>query len=72
LWLQYVPLTLWTQPLFVISTILAFSTLATFGGAVLSTRVLPHWVDWLALVYALAGLVLAGFTAGNVSPFSIT
>jgi hypothetical protein len=65
----YVQLTLWTQPLFVIYTILAFSALAAYGGAILSTRVLPHWVGWLALVYALAGLVLAGVTAGNVPPF---
>jgi hypothetical protein len=66
---SYVQLTLWTLPLFVIYTILAFSALAAYGGAILSTRVLPHWVGWLALVYALAGLVLAGVTAGNVPPF---
>jgi hypothetical protein len=65
----YVQLTLWTQPLFVIYTILAFSALAAYGGAILSTRVLPHWVGWLSLIYSLAGLVLAGFTAGNVPPF---
>jgi hypothetical protein len=65
----YVQLTLWTQPLFVIYTILAFSALAAYGGAILSTHVLPHWVGWLAIVYSLAGLVLAGFTAGNVPPF---
>jgi len=65
----YVQLTPGTQPLFVIYTILAFSALAVYGGAVLSTRVLPHWVGWLSIVYGLAGLVLAGFTAGNVPPF---
>jgi hypothetical protein len=65
----YVPLTLWTQPLFVIYTILAFSVLAAYGGAVLSKRVLPHWIGWLAIIYSLAGLVLAGVTAGNVPPF---
>jgi hypothetical protein len=65
----YVQLTLWTQPLFVIYTILAFSALAAYGGAILSTHVLPHWVGWLAIVYSLAGLVLAGFTGGNVPPF---
>jgi hypothetical protein len=65
----YVQLTLWTQPLFVIYTILAFSALAAYGGAILSTRVLPHWVGWLSIVYGLAGLVLAGFAAGNVPPF---
>jgi len=66
---SYVLLTLGTQPLFVIYTILAFSALAAYGGAILSTRVLPHWVGWLALVYSLAGLLLAGFTTGNVPPF---
>jgi hypothetical protein len=65
----YVQLTLWTQPLFVLYTILAFSALAAYGGAILSTRVLPHWVGWLSIIYSLAGLVLAGFTAGNVPPF---
>ncbi len=65
----YVQLTLWTQPLFVIYTILAFSALVAYGGAILSTRVLPHWVGWLCIVYGLAGLVLAGFIAGNVPPF---
>jgi hypothetical protein len=65
----YVQLTLWTRPLFVIYTILAFSALAAYGGAILSTPVLPHWVGWLSIVYGLAGLVLAGFTAGNVPPF---
>ena len=65
----YVQLTLWTQPLFVIYTILAFSALVAYGGAILSTRVLPHWVGWLCIVYGLAGLVLAGFNGGNVPPF---
>ena len=64
----YVPLTLWTQVLFVIYSILAFSALAVYGGAVLSTRVLPHWVGWLAIVYGLAGLGLVGIT-GDADPF---
>jgi hypothetical protein len=63
----YVPLTLWTHALFVIYTILAFSALATYGGAVLSTRVLPNWVGWLAILYGLAGLGLLGFT-GDAPP----
>jgi hypothetical protein len=65
----YVQLTLWTQPLFVIYTILAFSALAAYGGAILFTRVLPHWVGWFSIVYGLAGLALAGVTAGNAPPF---
>ena len=63
----YVPLTLWTHALFVIYTILAFSALAAYGAAMLSTRVLPHWVGWLAIVYGLAGLGLLGFT-GDAPP----
>jgi hypothetical protein len=51
---SYVQLTLGTQPLFVIYTILAFSALAAYGGAILSTRLLPHWMGWLSIIYALA------------------
>jgi hypothetical protein len=48
--------------------VLAFSALSAYGGAVLSTRVLPHWVGWLAIVYGLAGLGLVGVT-GDADPF---
>jgi hypothetical protein len=58
----YVPLTRWTGVLFVLYTVLAFSGLAAYGGAVLTTPVLPHWVGWTAIVYALAGLALLGVT----------
>jgi hypothetical protein len=64
----YVPLTRWAGVLFVIYTVLAFSALAAYGGAVLSTPVLPHWVGWLALVYGLAGLGLVG-VSGDAPPF---
>ncbi|HEY6408814.1 MAG TPA: hypothetical protein VIY29_15240, partial [Ktedonobacteraceae bacterium] len=64
----YVPLTLWLHALFVIYTILAFSALAAYGGAVLVTGVLPHWVGWISIVYGLAGLGLLGFT-GDAPPF---
>lgn len=65
----YQLLTLWTNVLFVIYTILAFVALACYGGAVLSTHVLPRWVGWVLLVYSLAGLGLTGVTQGNVPPF---
>jgi len=64
----YLPFHQWTQVLFVIYSILAFSALAVYGGAVLSTRVLPHWLGWLAIVYGLAGLGLVGVT-GDADPF---
>ena len=65
----YLALTLWTTVLFVIYTILAFIALICYGGAVLSTGVLPHWVGWLSIVYGLGGLGLTGITGGNVPPF---
>jgi hypothetical protein len=65
---SYVPLLLWTEALFVIYTILAFSALAAYGGAMLSTRLLPKFMGWLAIVYGLAGLGLLGFS-GDVPPF---
>jgi hypothetical protein len=49
-------LTRWTGVLFVIYTVLAFSALVAYGGAVLSTGVLPHWVGspsstvWLEMI----------------------
>ena len=64
----YLPLQEWTQVLFVIYSVLAFSAIAAYGGAMLSTRVLPHWVGWLAIVYGLAGLGLVGVT-GDADPF---
>jgi hypothetical protein len=60
----YVPLTLWTQALFIIYSILAYCALAAYGGAILSTRLLPRWMGWLAIVYSLAGLGLTVMTAG--------
>ncbi|MGO8948747.1 MAG: hypothetical protein ACLQUY_14065 [Ktedonobacterales bacterium] len=65
----FMALTLWTNVLFAIYTILAFVALAFYGGAVLSTRLLPHWVGWLLIAYSLAGLVVTGTSSGNVPPF---
>ena len=64
----YVPLTLWTHALFVIYTVLAFSAMVAYGGAMLTTHVLPQWVGWTAIVYSLAGLGLLAFT-GDAPPF---
>ena len=60
----YVPLAHWTGMLFVIYTILTFSGLAAYGGAILSTRVLPRWVGWLAIGYGIAGVSIYSFTHG--------
>ncbi len=64
----YVPLTLWIHALFVIYTVLAFSAMVAYGGAVLSTHLLPQWVGWVTIFYSLAGLGLLEFT-GDAPPF---
>ncbi len=62
------PLILWTHALFVIYTVLAFSAMVAYGGAVLTTHVLPQWAGWTTIVYSLAGLGLLAFT-DDAPPF---
>lgn len=64
----YVPLTMWTTALFRIYTVLAFSALALFGGALLLSRMLPRWLSWTALLYGLAGLGLFVYVH-DIPPF---
>lgn len=64
----YGPFTRWRGMLFVLYTVLAFSGLAAYGGAVLSTSVLPEWVGWTAIVYALVGMGVLGITR-DAPPF---
>jgi len=63
----YVPLTQWTDVLFVVYTILTFLAAAAYGGALLSTRLLPRWLGWVTIAYSLFFL---GLTAafGNAPP----
>ncbi len=65
----YVPLTRWTHTLFNIHTTLSFAALLAYGGALLTTRVLPRWVGWLTIVYALAGSGLLAYTHDFVPLF---
>jgi hypothetical protein len=58
---------MWTTALFRVYTVLAFSALALYGGALLVSRVLPRWVSWIALLYGLAGLGLFVF-AQDIPP----
>jgi hypothetical protein len=64
----YAPFGATTQPLFVIYTMLTFAAVLAYGGAVLNTRVLPHWVGWVTIVYTLLNLGAAGFAGGNAAP----
>jgi len=57
------------QPLFVIYTQLTFAALLAYGGAVLNTRVLPHWVGWVTMIYTLFNLLTTVFSGGITAPF---
>ena len=58
----YVPLKAWIGVLFVLYTILTFLAAGAYGGALLSTRLLPRWLGWTVIVYSLAGLGLFAVT----------
>jgi hypothetical protein len=64
----YEPLTVGTTAIFRIYTVLAFSALALYGGALLVSRMLPRWLSWTALLYGLAGLGLFAY-AHDIAPF---
>ena len=58
----YTALSTWTWAMFVIFTILAFGGIMAFGGAILATNLLPHWLGWAAIIYSAAGLVILAIT----------
>jgi hypothetical protein len=62
------PLTLWGTALFRIYTVLAFLALALYGGALLVSRLLPRWLGWAAMMYAVAGLGVLAY-AHDFLPF---
>lgn len=58
----YTALSTWTWAMFVLFTILAFGGMMAFGGAILATGLLPHWLGWATIVYSAAGLILLAIT----------
>jgi hypothetical protein len=44
--------------LFVIYTILTFAGLSLYGGAILTSMLLPGWAGWTAVIYGVAGLIV--------------
>ncbi len=64
----YTPFYLWATALFHVYTFFAFSALALYGAAVLTSRVLPRWIGWAAIIYALAGLGFLAY-AHDIPPF---
>ena len=58
----FTALSAWTWAMFVIFTILAFGGVMAFGGAILATNLLPHWLGWAAIIYSAMGLAILAIT----------
>ena len=58
----YTALSVWTWAMFLIFTVLAFVGVMMFGGAILATSLLPHWLGWAAIIYSAGGLILLAIT----------
>lgn len=65
---SYTAITMWTGVLYVVYTILTFTALVLYGGAMLAATLLPHWVGWVSVCYGLAGLVFFA-VARDAPPF---
>jgi hypothetical protein len=48
--------------MFLIFTVLAFVGVMAFGGAILASSLLPHWLGWAAIIYSALGLVILAIT----------
>jgi hypothetical protein len=58
----YTALSTWTWAMFLIFTVLAFVGVMAFGGAILASSLLPHWLGWAAIIYSALGLVILAIT----------
>lgn len=58
----FTALSTWTWAMFLIFTILAFAGVMAFGGAILATSLLPHWLGWAAIIFSAMGLILLAIT----------
>lgn len=58
----YTALSTWNGALFAIFSYLAFGGVLAFGGAILATNLLPHWLGWATIIYSLGGLAIHTIT----------
>lgn len=58
----YRALSTWTWAMFLIFTVLAFVGVIAFGGSILASSLLPHWLGWAAIIYSALGLVILAIT----------
>lgn len=59
---SYAPLSAWSGALFIIFTVVAFAALAMYGGAIFASSLLPSWVGWASIIFALCGLAHLAIT----------
>jgi hypothetical protein len=60
---------LWLEgSLFAISVVLTFCALTAYGGALLTTTILPRWTGWATLIYACVCLGLIMFVGRTLIP----
>jgi hypothetical protein len=62
----YAVVSAWNGAMFVIFSVLAFAGMMAFGGAILATGLLPHWLGWTTVIYSAAGLVILAFTRDSL------
>lgn len=62
----YAALSAWRGAMFVIFSILAFAGVMAFGGAILATSLLPHWLGWATIIYSAAGLILLALSRDSL------
>jgi hypothetical protein len=62
----YTVVSRWNGFMFILFTILAFGGTIAFGGAVLATTLLPHWLGWATILYSAAGLVILAITRDSI------
>jgi hypothetical protein len=54
----YTAISAWNWAIFITFMVLAFAGVLAFGGAILATNLLPHWLGWATVIYSAGGLVI--------------
>lgn len=62
----YAALSAWNWAMFVLFSILAYVGVMAFGGAVLASSLLPHWLGWATIIYSAAGLIILAITRDSI------
>jgi hypothetical protein len=64
----FVRLSAWLQVLFVVDITIVLLALAAYGASLFAARLLPAWVGWVLVSFAVLGLAML-LATGDVPPF---